>query len=169
VTSALRRLFPESDRIETLESRMTDRHWTMLKSAVGLAMAGAPLLPSAAIAADLEVTAHRVAPGPGEIRFILYRGADGFRHEDKAFKILSLRAGTASVSVMFRDLPPGHYAVMAYHDANGDQKLDLRFGMFPKEGWGLSNNPKVMGPPSFGASSFAVADQNQSIGIEMHY
>ncbi len=71
--------------------------------------------------------------------------------------------------VHFLDVPPGQYAVMAYHDANDDQKLDLRFGMFPKEGWGLSNNPKVMGPPSFSASSFTMTEQTMATMIDMHY
>lgn len=135
----------------------------------GLTLASCLLAPTVATAADLDVTAAQIMPGPGSIRFVLYRGANGFRHEDKAFKVLSAKADGAYASVRFQDLPPGQYAVLAYHDANSDQKLDLRFGMFPKEGWGLSNNPKVMGPPSFSASSFAVTDQNRSIKIEMHY
>ena len=54
-------------------------------------------------------------------------------------------------------LPPGRYAIMAYHDADLNGKFDLRFGMFPTEGYGLSNNPKVMGPPKFADSAFDVA------------
>lgn len=136
---------------------------------LSLTLASCVIAPTVASAADLDATAAQIVPGSGSIRFILYRGAEGFRHEEKAFKILNARADTSSASVHFQGLPPGRYAVMAYHDANGDQKLDLRFGMFPKEGWGLSNNPKVMGPPSFSASSFALSDQNRSIKIEMHY
>ena len=136
---------------------------------LSLALAGGLVAPTIAAAADLDVSAAQITPGSGAIRFVLYRGADGFRHEDKAFKVLSAHADSAVASVHFQDLPPGQYVVMTYHDANGDQKLDLRFGMFPKEGWGLSNNPKVMGPPSFSASSLALADQNKSIKIEMHY
>lgn len=135
----------------------------------GLLVIGTWLLPSAASAADLEVRVDHIAPGPGAIRFILYRGAEGFRHEERAFRVSKAPAAGATASVRFKDVPPGEYAVMAYHDANGDQKLDLRFGMFPKEGWGLSNNPKVMGPPSFKASSFAMNGQDGSIAITMHY
>lgn len=127
------------------------------------------LVVSAADAAELEVTATHVVPGPGSMHFMLYRGPEGFRHEDRAFRVMKAPAGSSSISVRFRDVPPGRYAVMAYHDANDDQKLDLRFGMFPKEGWGLSNNPKVMGPPSFSASSFLLSDQNRSTMIDMHY
>lgn len=83
--------------------------------------------------------------------------------------MLSAPAQKAVVSVRFDGVPPGRYAVMAYHDANDNKKLDLRFGMFPKEGWGLSNNPKVMGPPSFDASAFVVTEPGTQSAIEMHY
>lgn len=125
--------------------------------------------PLAAHAGELEVTAKRIVPGPGSIRFILYRGSAGFRHEDRALRVLKAPADASAAMVHFLDVPPGQYAVMAYHDANDDQKLDLRFGMFPKEGWGLSNNPKVMGPPSFSASSFTMTEQTMATMIDMHY
>ena len=51
-------------------------------------------------------------------------------------------------------MPPGRYALMAYHDENGDGKLGLRFGMFPTEGYALSSNPQVVGPPRFADSAF---------------
>lgn len=143
------------------------RHSDMFMCALGLAFL--PLATSVARANDLDVTADHVVPGSGTIRFILYRGADGFRHEDHAFRILSAAASATRASVHFKDLPVGDYAVMAYHDANNDRKLNLRFGMFPKEGWGLSNNPRVMGPPSYKASSLTLDRQNQSIIIDFHY
>ncbi|WP_404714229.1 DUF2141 domain-containing protein [Sphingomonas sp. MMS24-J13] len=141
--------------------------------AVGLkrVTAGACLVLCAATAsaADFTVAASGVVPGPGAIRFALYRGPDGFRHEDRAYRILSAPADKALVTVRFQDLPPGRYAVMAYHDANDNKKLDLRFGMFPKEGWGLSNNPKIMGPPSFGPSAVTVTEPTTTTDIAIHY
>lgn len=127
------------------------------------------LFASPAHAGDLEVKAEHISPGSGSIHVVLYRGATGFRHENRAFRVLKAPANSAIASVRFQSLPPGDYAVMVYHDANGNDKLDLRFGMFPIEGWGLSNNPKVMGPPSFKASKLSVDDQNKSIMIDLHY
>ncbi|UZW57344.1 DUF2141 domain-containing protein [Sphingobium sp. JS3065] len=127
------------------------------------------LSPASASAAPLEVRADHVRPGRGWIRFALYRGARGFRHEEQAVKVIQVRATAASVTAQFDDLPPGEYAVIAYHDANEDRKLDLRFGMFPTEGWGLSNNPHIMGPPSFSASSFTVNEQGSAIAINLRY
>jgi uncharacterized protein (DUF2141 family) len=58
---------------------------------------------------------------------------------------------------------------MAYHDADSDGKLGLRFGMFPTEGYGLSNNPKVMGPPKFADSAFDLTGPETSIEIKLSY
>jgi len=110
-----------------------------------------------------------IAPGPGAIRVVLYKGPDGFRHEDRAYQVLSASARSTAVSVTFHNIPAGQYAILAYHDENDNKKLDLRFGMFPKEGWGLSNDPKVMGPPSFSASSFDVGASPIAIKVQMHY
>lgn len=148
---------------------MPYRRPNFVRGVLCFAVASIGLIPLAARAGELEVTATHVVPGPGSIRFILYRGSAGFRHEDQAFRVLKAPAGTSATSVRFHDVPLGQYAVMAYHDSNDDQKLDLRFGMFPKEGWGLSNNPEVIGPPSFSASSFTMTEQTMATMIDMHY
>ena len=117
----------------------------------------------------LVVNLEGVKDATGNLRATLYRESDAFRKEDKAFKIVSLPASKGAVKLVFGDLPPGRYAVMAYHDEDSDQKLKLRFGMFPLEGYGLSNNPKVSGPPKFADSAFDVADAETSINIKLNY
>ena len=78
-------------------------------------------------------------------------------------------ANAASVVIDFGDTAPGRYAVIAYHDKNDNKKLDLILGMFPNEGWGLSNDPKVIGPPSFAASAFELAEPSSSLTVHLHY
>lgn len=42
------------------------------------------------------------------------------------------------------DVPqPGDYAVVGYHDIDGDRRLDKKWNFKPKEPYGLSNNPKI--------------------------
>jgi uncharacterized protein (DUF2141 family) len=40
--------------------------------------------------------------------------------------------------------------------------------MIPTEGYGLSNNPKVMGPPAFKDSEFQI-NQDSEIKIQFNY
>jgi uncharacterized protein (DUF2141 family) len=126
-------------------------------------------LAGAAQSADLEVAARQVRSGEGQVKLMLFEREEGFRKEDKARQVLALPAAAGSVSGVFRDLSPGRYAVIAYHDENGNGKLDLRFGMFPKEGYGVSNNPKLSGPPRFKDAAFEVTQEGNRIAIQLEY
>ena len=117
----------------------------------------------------LIVSLEGVKDDTGNLRATLYRESDPFRKEDKAFKIVSRPASKGTVKLEFNGLPSGSYAIMAYHDEDSDQKLKLRFGMFPLEGYGLSNNPKVSGPPKFADSAFEVAGVETSVNIKLNY
>lgn len=129
------------------------------------------LAPCLACADDsrLIVNLKEVHNAPGELRASLYREPETFRKEDRAIKFVSAPARPGDQRVVFDALPPGRYAVMAYHDDNSDGKLNLRFGMFPTEGYGLSNNPKVVGPPKFADSAFDVAGPETVIDIKLAY
>ena len=117
----------------------------------------------------LVVNLEGVKDNSGNLRATLYRESDPFRKEDKAFKVISLPASKGMMKLEFKSLPVGRYAIMAYHDEDSDQKLKLRFGMFPLEGYGLSNNPKVSGPPKFADSAFDVTGAETSVNIKLNY
>jgi uncharacterized protein (DUF2141 family) len=89
------------------------------------------------------------------------RGAVGcalYRTEAEFFKtafrttftpVVKAQNGPHAVCV-FDDLVPGTYAMAAFHDENGNGKLDANFLGIPKEGVCASNNAKGrMGPPKF--------------------
>lgn len=60
-----------------------------------------------------------------------------------------------NLSFTFKNLESGSYAVALFHDKNSNEKLDTNFIGIPKEGFGFSNNPRVLtGPPSFNKASF---------------
>jgi uncharacterized protein (DUF2141 family) len=123
----------------------------------------------AAQAADLEVTVQGVKDASGQVKLMLFDREEGFRKEDKARQVLALPAAPGTLKGRFTGLEPGRYAVIAYHDENGDGKLNLRLGMFPKEGYGLSNNPKLMGPPKFAAAALEVVNPGSATVIRMDY
>jgi uncharacterized protein (DUF2141 family) len=126
-------------------------------------------LPTQADESRLLVTLKDVADNTGNLRASIYREPDSFRKEALALEVVTIPAQKGNIQLAFKALPPGHYAIMAYHDADSDGKLGLRFGMFPTEGYGLSNNPKVMGPPKFADSAFDVTGPETSIEIKLSY
>ncbi len=69
--------------------------------------------------------------------------------------------------VVFNDLPPGEYAIMAFHDVDDNGKLntDGAFGL-PSEPYAFSNNPNTwFGPPKHRKCVFKV-DGDRAISIE---
>ncbi|MDP5239306.1 DUF2141 domain-containing protein [Uliginosibacterium sp. 31-16] len=117
----------------------------------------------------LEVELAGVRNATGKLRLSLYRAEDAFRKEAQAFRVLAVLAQPGKALLRFEDLPAGRYALMAYHDENANDKLDLRLGMFPLEGYGLSNNPKVFGPPAFADSAFDQPATGGRISVQLKY
>ncbi len=125
--------------------------------------------PAQAEAQALVVHLRNIQGATGSLRASLYRTPESFRKEDKALKVISVPVNGNVAELKFDGLQPGKYAVMVYHDANADQKLNLRFGMFPIEGYGLSKNPVVMGPPKFEDSAFDLVGPETRIDIQLAY
>lgn len=77
----------------------------------------------------------------------------------------------SSVTLSFRDVKPGRYAIAPLHDENGNGKADRAAMMIPTEGFGFSRDAKVrFGPPRFAAAAFEVAPgADETLVIRMRY
>lgn len=107
----------------------------------------------------------------GVVLVALFASADGF--PAKPARAVSggraqIRNGQAVLTL--RDLAPGTYAVSAFHDENGNGKLETNWIGIPKEGTAASNNAKgTFGPPSFKAASFRIQAGDARQTIRMSY
>ncbi|WP_338466923.1 DUF2141 domain-containing protein [Novosphingobium sp. ZN18A2] len=89
-------------------------------------------------------------------------------NKDPAARHLSIAAAPGE-TLVFRDVPPGRYALSMFHDENGNGKLD-KLLMMPKEGFGFSRDAPVrFGPPSFKAAAFDVSKVDVRTQIRMRY
>lgn len=62
----------------------------------------------------------------------------------------------------------GTYSVKAYHDQNGDKKLNKSLFGQPLEPYGFSNNVREMfGPPSYERTTFRVETDAAEISIKL--
>lgn len=127
------------------------------------------MLSGTAMAQTLKIDLHGVQNDKGNIRVGLYSDPKGFRKEAQALKVIEVPAKKGTVAVEFPGLQAGWYAVMAYHDEDSNGRLNLLLGMYPTEGYGLSNNPSVFGPPTFEDSSFRIEDKDLHINIDARY
>ena len=82
----------------------------------------------------------------------------------------SAPARVGSVTIDVPNVPAGTWAVLAYHDANGNNELDRNFVGMPKEGYGFSNGATAkFGPPSFKDAAMTVGEGNASATVTLKY
>ena len=117
----------------------------------------------------LLVTVTGLRNNKGHVAASLFNSDKGFPDEDKhavARQIATIKDRTASL--VFNDLTPGNYGVALLHDENKNDKMDSnRFG-FPREGYGVSNNPKPSRrSPKFSDARFTVSPSNKEQAVEI--
>lgn len=101
-------------------------------------------------AADLMVTIHHVRSAAGVISVAVYDSEMSFLMNGSQIASADVMAMPGDTPVLFKNLPPGTYAVAAFHDENGSGMFDTNFLGLPIEGYGFSNHAMAfLGPPSF--------------------
>jgi uncharacterized protein (DUF2141 family) len=95
-------------------------------------------------------------------RAIAESGKEGFLNDPRRVAGAALRAnGGLRAGVVFTNLRPGLYAIIAFHDENGNGKLDKNFWGVPIEPYGFSNGARAhLGPPSFADAVISITDEN---------
>jgi uncharacterized protein (DUF2141 family) len=101
------------------------------------------LLATAASAADLTVTISGVKNSNGSVAAALFNSEADFRKTP--FSAFRIEASGGPVSFTIQNLPPGKYAMTAYHDENDNGKLDTDLVGAPSEGYGVSNDARSCG------------------------
>ena len=111
---------------------------------------------------DVALTDARVATGQFQIALV---DADGYDGKARPLAGRMLAPEGETTRLVFDDIAPGRYAVMVTHDENGNGKLDTNIVGMPTEGYGFSNNPRVMRKPTFEEAAFDVADGDVTLDI----
>ena len=75
-------------------------------------------------AADLLVTVDGVRNASGEVRFALFDKPDEFPTGEK-LQGQEEAAKEGKVQTVFKNLPPGAYAIAVHHDENSDNEMNL--------------------------------------------
>jgi uncharacterized protein (DUF2141 family) len=102
----------------------------------------------------------------------LYDSEQHWLKMPRAVQIVRAQLAGAELTVQFKDVKPGTYAVQVVHDENKNNKLDMRWLPYPKpkEGVGISNDPdNKAGAPKWDAAKFDVASAPLSIKVTVRY
>ena len=123
-----------------------------------------------ASAARIVVTIDGVHSNQGNVFVGLYAGPAKFLEGNQNDAMRKVRASTVPMTVVFDNLPPGVYAVGAYHDENGNDHLDTNILGLPVEGYALSNGVRaVMSKPTFQQAAFSVGEQGAVVALHIRY
>lgn len=91
-------------------------------------------------AADLTVTVKGARSAQGLVLVALYDGAETFLKPGKHAAVQMAPADAQGVTLVFRNLPAGRYALTTFHDENANGKLDFNMTGSPLEALGFSND-----------------------------
>lgn len=113
-------------------------------------------------AGELIVVVDNVKSEQGHVRAALFNNAKSFPKLPFLSQHAAAKAGT--VTFTFKNIPPGQYAVSAYHDLNDNEKLDISFVGKPVEPYGFSRNARgTFGPPAFEEAMIVLDDASKTV------
>ncbi len=100
----------------------------------------------------------------GSVYFAIYDSQENFNNRI-AFVRKQAVVMDNSVEVVFENLPPNSYAIICFHDANDNGKMDFDESGMPLEDYGTSAQNRSFGPPSFRDALFEVKDKELTFEI----
>lgn len=133
---------------------------------VRIGAAAGLMISVSAWATDLTVVIEEIKSTDGTIKVGLFDNISAF--PKMPLMKLSTPARPGIVSVVFKDLAPGSYALSAFHDVNNNQRLDRNFLGMPNEAYGFSRGARGMfGPPPFDEACIDIGGKEQHIRIRI--
>ncbi|WP_157220330.1 DUF2141 domain-containing protein [Flavisphingomonas formosensis] len=138
----------------------------VLRPLIGLALCAATSSP--ALASTLRIEIGNVRNAAGHVHIDVCPEAHFLKDDCPYSAEAAARPGVTIVTVT--NLPPGRYAVQAFHDENDNHKVDRMVFGIPKEGVGFSNDARIsLGPPKFLDAAFTHGVGEQTISLRMRY
>lgn len=117
------------------------------------------------------VQVQGVRSGKGTLVAVLY-GDDPGEFLKKGARVARERvpARPGSVTLCLVAPRPGTYAAAVYHDENDNRRFDRSWAGLPREGFGVSNNPRLfLRAPTHAESAFEVGSGHSVVHIDLRY
>lgn len=129
----------------------------------GLFLLATPLNP---FAADLSINIKGITSSQGNIVIGVLDGAQGFPSKRKPMTGQIVKAEFPELKVVFNDLKPGKYAIVAFHDVDTSGEINRNFIGFPTEAYGFSNDARgKLAPPKFEEAAIDLDQENLEISF----
>ena len=106
----------------------------------------------------------------GICRLLVYADEKGFPEDPEYALIIQsgeIKDRKSEFSFM---IPSGTYAISILHDENSNEKLDKTWYGKPREGFGISNNPRIrFSPPKFEEAAVSIEPGKSEVEITIIY
>ena len=139
----------------------------MLLKTLSFAAVAALSLAAPAMAEDVTVTLTGVEARGGVLLASLQTRGE-FMQSSATYADRIERPAAGTLSVTFRGVAPGDYALMVMHDEDSDGRMKMN-GYMPAEGWAMVNGDVLRGPPTFDLVKFTVSASGADISVPMTY
>ncbi|MDQ2177912.1 DUF2141 domain-containing protein [Marinifilum sp. D714] len=115
---------------------------------------------------SIKVQVSGLKSDNGQVIVALYSNTDNYLKNPCIRKKVTIENRKANVS--FERIKAGTYAIICFHDENGNNKLDRNSKGRPMERVGVSNNVRgFFGPPKFQTAKFKVQNEDVVKKIEL--
>lgn len=96
-------------------------------------------------------------------------GEQDFMKKSGKLRRIRVPAEDGSLKICINLPAPGEYALVGYHDKDGNRKLKKAWNFKPKEPYGVSNNPKIesLRLPKWSEAGFQVPMNGVDITLEL--
>jgi uncharacterized protein (DUF2141 family) len=119
--------------------------------------------------ASLTVTIGKVSPRGGVLRLGLYDAASYPDDNSTPIAAADVPVKGGEITVTFKNLPPGRYAIESFQDVNANGKMDTSWLGLPEEPYGFSRDARaLLSKPGFNSAAFALAPgpNNQTMHMQ---
>ena len=138
-----------------------------MKSRLWIIGAAAAALPAAAQAGNVEVEIEGVRAG-GTL-YVSLQQREEFLSDDQAYRQVIANPEAGTLKVTLPDVAPGDYAVLVWHDDDGNGQFDMQPGAPPLDGWSMVGAASLMGMPNFDHVKTSVGPEGAEIPLSMLY
>jgi uncharacterized protein (DUF2141 family) len=117
----------------------------------------------------IEAHIVRLRSNHGQVICTLFTPADKFPDQSHEGMTIAVPIQNKRATCRFKSTRYGIYAIVAFHDENGDGEFNENWLGLPKEGFGFSDNPGTLKKPAFNDAKFNVGQPEVQVTIKLNY
>lgn len=112
---------------------------------------------------DITVTIENIRNDTGKVLLSLHTESTFLK--SKGLQAAESTIKNGKITITFKNVAPGTYAIIAMHDENENNLMDFDAHGMPLEDYGTSNNPLSYGPPQYSDAKFQLESKPLKLNI----